>query len=77
MSAVLFRLLVYAIIFGALYFGLRRIVRDWRDRFKQMDEEQHQRDLKERERPDVIELKQDDDGIYRPSGRDGDDRTGR
>lgn len=66
MSAIALRILVYAIIAAILYFGIRSILIDWRNKFRQDDEDKRQRDLKERERPDVIDLKRDNDGVFRP-----------
>ncbi len=66
MTAILLRILVTALIFGAIYFGIRRIWRDWTKQFKAEDKAVHQRDLEERKRPDVITLKRDKDGTYRP-----------
>lgn len=70
MTAILFRLLTYVIIGGAIYFGIRRIINDWKNQFKAEDDATHQRDLKERDRPDVVELKRDKDGIFRPGDKD-------
>ena len=67
---MLLRLLIYAIIIGAIYIGIRRIIKDWQARFKQEDNAAHERDLRERERPDVIDLSPDKDGVYRPGGKD-------
>lgn len=64
------RFIIYAIILGAVYFGIRKIIADWRTRFKQDDESQRQRDLRERERSDVIDLSPDDDGVFRPGDKD-------
>jgi hypothetical protein len=72
-TAILLRILVMAIIFGAIYFGVRRIWRDWTKQFQAEDKAIHQRDLEERKRPDVITLKRDKDGTYRPP--DSDDKT--
>lgn len=71
MTAILLRILVLAIIFGAIFFGVRRIWRDWQKQFKAEDKEVHQRDLEERKRPDVITLKRDADGTFRPPDKDG------
>jgi len=60
------RLILYLIIFAAIYYGVRKIITDWRDRYKELDEQKHQRDLKERDRGDVIDLSPDEDGVYRP-----------
>lgn len=71
MSGVLLKLIVYAAIIGFIWFGARRIWRDWTAQFRSVDKERHARDLKERERPDVIDLKRDGDGIFRaPHDRD-------
>lgn len=70
MSAVLLRVLVYAIIAGAIYFGIRRIINDWKAQFRADDKAKHERDIKEGQRPDVVELKRDKDGVFRPG--DGD-----
>ncbi|WIY53527.1 hypothetical protein O9Z70_03015 [Devosia sp. YIM 151766] len=77
MTAILLRLVIIGAIGLLIYFGLRRIWLDWSNKFKN-DEEQarlarRERDLAERQRPDVIDLKQDQDGTYRPK----DDRTDR
>ena len=71
---MLLRILIFAILALIIYFGMRRIWMDWSNKFK-TDEEQariarRQRDLAERQRPDVIDLKQDKDGTYRPKGKD-------
>jgi hypothetical protein len=70
MTAILLRLLIIAIVLGAIYLGVRRIWRDWTRNFRDIDKERHQRDLKERKRPDVITLKRNQDGVFRPPGDD-------
>ena len=72
MTAILLRILVLAVIFGVIWFGIRRIWRDWQKQFKAEDQAVRQRDLEERKRPDVITLKRDADGTFRPP--DGDDK---
>jgi hypothetical protein len=74
MSAILLRLLVYVIIIALIYFGIKRIINDWRQRFKAMDQQTRERDLNERERPDVVNLQPDEDGVYRA---DKDDKNKR
>ena len=66
MTGILLRILVMALIFGGIALGIRRIWRDWQKQFKAEDTAIHQRDLEERNRPDVITLKRDKDGTYRP-----------
>lgn len=70
------RLLVYLALAGLIYWGLRSIIKDWRKKFAADDAEderkrqaQLKRNRQEARRPDVIELKRDDDGIYRPGQR--------
>ncbi len=66
MTGIIIRLLTYVIIGAAIYFGIRRIINDWREQFKKHDRAVRERDLRERDRPDVVELKKDRDGIFRP-----------
>ena len=73
MSAILLRLLIYAFIGGAIYFGIRRILIDWSNKFRADDKARRDRDIKEGQRPDVVELKRDKDGVFRPGN--GDDHT--
>lgn len=71
---MLLRIIIFLVIGLIIYFGIRRIWMDWSNKFKK-DEEQarltrRERDRAERERPDVIDLKQDKDGTYRPQDKD-------
>lgn len=74
MSAMLLRVLIFVAL--ALFIGLsvRKIWRDWQGQFKAEDEEkrrlERERDLRERQRPDVIDLKRDEDGTFRPGDDD-------
>ena len=70
MSLVALRMLIFLLIAVAIFFGARRIWRDWRGQFKQLDAADRERDLRERKRPDVITLKRDKDGTFRPGGSD-------
>ena len=70
MTLIVIRIVVMAVIFGAIFFGVRRIWRDWTKQFRAEEREIHQRDLKERERPDVITLQRDKDGTFRPPDND-------
>lgn len=70
MIGVLMKLAIYAIIFGIISFALKKIWADWQQKFKSDDEEIHKRDLKERDRPDVVDLKRDRDGVFRPGDDD-------
>lgn len=75
---MLLRILLFVALGLLIYLGIRRIWMDWSRKFKKDDEQarlaRRERDLAERQRPDVIDLKQDKDGTYRPkdSGRDAD-----
>ncbi len=70
---MLLRILLIVGLGLLIYFGIRRIWMDWSKKFKQDDEQarlaRRQRDLADRQRPDVIDLKQDKDGTYRPKDR--------
>ena len=70
MSVVALRILIFLVIGIAIYFGARRIWRDWRGQFKKLDEADRERDLSERKRADVITLKRSDDGVFRPGSGD-------
>ena len=75
---MLLRVLIYAIIAIAIFWGVRKIWRDWTGAFKAEDEEKRrlrrERDLRERAQPGVIDLKRDEDGTFRPGGDDKSDR---
>ena len=70
MTGVLLRLIVIALIAGAIYVGVRRIWRDWTKQFRTEEKILHERDLKERDQPGVITLKRDKDGTFRPPDND-------
>lgn len=73
MTGTLLRILLFVAIGLAIFWGLRRIWRDWKGEFKAIDKAKRARDLNERARPDVITLKRDKDGTFRP-GDDPDKR---
>lgn len=64
------RIIVFIAIVGAIFWGIRSITKDWQKRFRDLDEKSRERDLRERQRPDVIELKRSEDGVYRPGEDD-------
>lgn len=66
MTAIIIRIVIITLIGLAIWWGVRRIWRDWRGEFKAVDRARRERDLKERARPDVITLKRDKDGTFRP-----------
>jgi hypothetical protein len=68
MTAILLRIIIYAAIIAFVYFGVKRLWRDLTAQFRADDNAKRQRDLKDRRRPDVIDLKRDADGVYRPPG---------
>lgn len=70
---MLLRILIFLAIALAVYVGIRRIWRDWSQKFDGDAEEakrlRRERDLSERQRPDVIDLKRGEDGTFRPNDR--------
>lgn len=75
---MLLRILLFVALALMIYLGVRRIWKDWAGKFDADAAEarrlRRQRDLAERQRPDVIDLKRDEDGTYRPGNRDDDKR---
>ncbi|MEQ8600192.1 MAG: hypothetical protein RLP98_09715 [Devosia sp.] len=71
---MLLRILLFVGLGLLIYFGIRRIWKDWTNKFNHDAEEAkriaRERDRAERAKPGVIDLKRDDDGTYRP--KDGD-----
>jgi hypothetical protein len=65
-TALLLKVVIIALIAGAIYLGIRRIWRDWSNQFRAEEKAIHDRDLKERDQPGVITLKRDKDGTFRP-----------
>ncbi len=70
MSAIVLRVIILAIVLGIVAFGVRRIWLDWTKSFREADSKRRVRDLKERERTDVITLRRNQDGVYRPGDDD-------
>ena len=72
---MLLRILLFVALALFVYFGIRRIWKDWSNKFNQDAEEAkrlaRERDKIERQQPGVIDLKRGDDGTYRPKDRDG------
>ncbi|MCP8885001.1 hypothetical protein NIM87_15935 [Devosia sp. XJ19-1] len=75
---MLLRILIFIVLGLLIYFGVRRIWKDWSGKFNADAEEAkrlaRERDRAERQRPDVIELKRDDDGTFRPRDKDDADK---
>ena len=65
MSALALKVLLFVALGLAIFLGVRRIWRDWRKQFKALDKADHERDLRERARPDVVTLKRSEDGVFR------------
>ena len=72
MSVIFLRVLIFLVILAAIFLGARRIWRDWKGEFKAVDKARRERDLAERKGPDVIELKRNKDGVFRPGDGDQD-----
>ena len=70
MTAVILRVLFFAVLGIAIWWGVRKIWRDWSGAFKAEDRARLDRDRAEREqvkRTDgMITLKRDKDGKFRP-----------
>jgi hypothetical protein len=66
MTAILLRIVIIGLIFGAMYFGVRRIWRDWTGQFREEEKAIRDRDRRERDAPGVITLERDKDGTFRP-----------
>ena len=73
---MLLRILLFVGLALLIYFGIRRIWRDWTQKFNHDAEEAkriaRERDRAERDKPGVIDLKRGEDGTYRPRDGDGD-----
>lgn len=74
MTAILLRIVIFVIIAGAVFFGVRRIWRDWKGQFRAEDKARLDRDRAERDRmkrgDGMITLKRDKDGKFRPPGEE-------
>lgn len=71
MTGTLLRVLIFTGVILLILWGVRKIWRDWTGQFKEIDKAKHERDLEERQRPDVITLKRDKDGKFRPPEDEG------
>jgi hypothetical protein len=70
MTALLLRLVIFAVIGIALFWGARKIWRDWTGAFRAEDKARLDRDRAERDKmkraDGMITLKRDKDGKFRP-----------
>jgi hypothetical protein len=75
---MLLRILLFVALALFVYFGIRRIWKDWSNKFNRDAEEAkrlaRERDRVERQQPGVIDLKRGDDGTYRPNSKDDADK---
>lgn len=73
---MLLRILLFVGLALMIYFGVRRIWKDWSGKFNHDAEEARrlarERDRVERQQPGVIDLKRGEDGTYRP--KNGNDK---
>jgi hypothetical protein len=69
-TAVILRLVIFAVIGIAVFWGVRKIWRDWSGTFRAEDRARLDRDRAEREQikrnDGMITLKRDKDGKFRP-----------
>ena len=66
MTALILRIVIIVVIALAVFWGVRRIWRDWSGAFRAEDKAKLERDRRDRERGDMITLKRDKDGKFRP-----------
>ena len=70
MTALIFRIVIFAVIGLAVFWGVRKIWRDWSGTFRAEDRARLDRDRAEREQikrnDGMITLKRDKDGKFRP-----------
>jgi hypothetical protein len=69
-TALIFRIVIFAVIGLAVFWGVRKIWRDWSGTFRAEDRARLDRDRAEREQikrnDGMITLKRDKDGKFRP-----------
>jgi len=67
------RIVIFVAILGLIFLGVRRIWRDLTGNMRQVEAEERAqrraRDLADRKRTDVVELRRDADGTYRPDDK--------
>ena len=66
MSAIILRIIIYAAIAWFVYAGARRIWRDIAKPFRPEAPPRPTPSFKQQKGPEVIDLKRDADGVYRP-----------
>lgn len=74
MTGTFLRILILLVILAIVYFGVRKIWNDWTKQFRAEDkaakDKARQRDLNERAKHGVIDLKRSKDGVFRPGDED-------
>ena len=68
MTAILLRIVIYALIIGFVYFSARKIWRDLKAQFNGPAAPRPQPNIKQSPPPNVIDLKRGADGVFRPPG---------
>jgi hypothetical protein len=66
MTALLLRLVLFVAIGIAVWWGIRKIWRDWTGAFRAEDKARLDRDRRDRAQGGMITLKRDKDGKFRP-----------
>ena len=66
MTGILLKIIIFAVVAWFVYTNVRRLWRDLTGQFRADDKAKKDRVQQERQRPDVIDLKRDADGVYRP-----------
>ena len=73
---MLLRIIVLIAVLAIIIYGLRVIRRNVNDFINKDDEDKLRRDREDRERGGIVDLKQDDDGVFRPEvEKDDSDRN--
>lgn len=73
---MLLRIIVLIAVLAIIIYGLRVIRRNVNDFINKDDEDKLRRDREDRERGGIVDLKQDDDGVFRPEDeKDDSDRN--
>ena len=69
---MLLRIIVLIAVLAIIIYGLRVIRRNVNDFINKDDEDKLRRDREDRERGGIVDLKQDDDGVFRPEDEKAD-----
>jgi len=66
---MLLKIITMIVIFGIIYYGVGKIRRNINDYFSGADADKLRRDREDLKRSDVVDLEQDEDGVFRPGGK--------